>query len=244
MIKIGEYMVDASISEEHEGEAEATQYPIEDGSNVSDHVRVMPKTWRVSGIISDTPIGAIVAFRANASLKPSEEGRAYLESVLNAAEPVTVLTKLRTYDNMVMVGLSFSVDEETGDSLMFDAAFQQIVIETNKRVTVRVAAPRNGGKKDLGDKAAYDAGWIGNDAKGRKVLRKSIPDGAGGEYDYYTREDGAVVTKEEAAAAARRQDSVLITYGPDGKARPVDPKDYKPYTPKDKKPYYAPHVLK
>lgn len=48
---------DASIKENHSKEAVPTEFPVENGQTISDHIIVKPFTLELTGIISDTPIG-------------------------------------------------------------------------------------------------------------------------------------------------------------------------------------------
>lgn len=49
-------VVDATVSEVPTYEAEPTEHPIEDGSAITDHVKVKPITLKIDGIISETPL--------------------------------------------------------------------------------------------------------------------------------------------------------------------------------------------
>lgn len=48
---------DCSIKEVHSRESPATEFPIEDGTDVSDHIIQKPFSLELTGMISDTPIG-------------------------------------------------------------------------------------------------------------------------------------------------------------------------------------------
>ena len=48
---------DASIKEEHQRESVPTEFPVENGNIISDHMIVKPLNLELTGIISDTPIG-------------------------------------------------------------------------------------------------------------------------------------------------------------------------------------------
>jgi hypothetical protein len=50
---------DASLAETHTRSAEVSQNEIEDGSNVSDNVRLKPRKLQIKGLISDAPIGLL-----------------------------------------------------------------------------------------------------------------------------------------------------------------------------------------
>lgn len=67
---------DASLKEDHQRESPPTEFPVENGQVVSDHIIVKPFNLELTGIISDTPIGGIqgllteVATSLTASLLP------------------------------------------------------------------------------------------------------------------------------------------------------------------------------
>lgn len=235
MVKIDGYAIDIATSEEHELEAEVTEFPIEEGGSVTDHVRIKPPTVTIKGIISDTPIGAIADLRGS-NLKPSEEGRVVLEAIFAAKEQIVLETTLKTYTDMIMESLSFSEDGESGEALNFTASFRQVVIETNNRVIIR-AVPIGQKKRFMGNLAGKPPGWIGTDKTGRDISANKLGPGI---EPTYTREDGTVVSANEARDAAKKNDAVLVKYDKDGRAIPVDSRDFQPHTPQQKKPFWAP----
>jgi hypothetical protein len=67
---------DASIKEQHVKQSPPTQFPVENGQMISDHILQRPFQLELTGIISDTPIGGVqsliteAATTLTASLKP------------------------------------------------------------------------------------------------------------------------------------------------------------------------------
>lgn len=59
---------DATISESHDREADVTDYPVEEGSNVADHVRPRPWTLSLETFVSNQPIGSRDAQRQGLTL--------------------------------------------------------------------------------------------------------------------------------------------------------------------------------
>ena len=53
--------LDASIKENHQRESPPTEFPIEDGTSISDHIVIKPFTLELTGIISDTPLQGAAA---------------------------------------------------------------------------------------------------------------------------------------------------------------------------------------
>jgi hypothetical protein len=164
VITINDFAIDAALREEHSFESEVTQFPVEDGADITDHVRTLPKVVTIEGVVSDTPLGKAAVARAGVNaliedglIEPttaSADALAALTEIHEAREPVTITTSLRLYENMVMESLTIPRDAETGAALRFTATFRQIVIVANQRVRVRVAVPRGKGKRSLGHQAS------------------------------------------------------------------------------------------
>lgn len=241
MILISGFVIDAALSEEHASEADVTEFPVEDGSTFTDNVRIKPRRYRMNGIVTDTPLddgfrsiesdGSTIVITSS---KPSAQAKKALDDIFEAKLPITIVTSLATYKNMVMQSLVFGQDGDTGDALPFSASFTQINVVQNVRRSVKVKFTA----VDRGNLAAHPPGWIGTDKQGRDIVANKPGPGVD---PTYTRADGTKVEPLEAADAARRQDSVLVKYDKDGHSIPVDQRDYQPYTPKQKKPYWAPN---
>lgn len=148
LITINDYVIDASLTETHTFESDVTEYPVEQGSAISDNVRPKPVVVVIEGIVSDTPIGKMVDLRNNQgdaggmNFLPSVDALAALLAIRDARQPVTIATTLQRFENMVLINLEVPRDRQTGAALRFTATFQQITIVTNARTTVRVAALR------------------------------------------------------------------------------------------------------
>ncbi len=166
-VTIDGFAIDVTVSEEHGDRYEVTQHPVEDGADVSDHVRIFPAQITLTGIVSDTPIAPVAGIRDVLSI-PSNDAYAKLRSI--GRKVVTVVTALRTYENMTISDLSVPRDSNTGKALRFRATFQQIRLVENERATVPVAVPRAAkGSVNRGSKptkaatppsTAYEAGSI------------------------------------------------------------------------------------
>ncbi|HXK18352.1 MAG TPA: hypothetical protein VNG33_11145 [Polyangiaceae bacterium] len=57
-LQIDRIWIDCSVRESHGMSAQCTQFPVEDGPNVSDHVRTAPETLHLEGIVTNTPLDA------------------------------------------------------------------------------------------------------------------------------------------------------------------------------------------
>src|SRR6266850_6876576 len=56
-VRLDVITVDAAMTETHTLEAEVTEHPVEQGANITDHIRPKLKRYTIDGIISNTPIG-------------------------------------------------------------------------------------------------------------------------------------------------------------------------------------------
>lgn len=55
-VEIDDIWIDVSIKETHGLSAEVTDHPVERGANVADHIRPMPRTFTMDGLVTNTPI--------------------------------------------------------------------------------------------------------------------------------------------------------------------------------------------
>lgn len=143
--KIGSLELDASITEGHSAEVEATEHPVEKGANISDHARVKPETLQMEGLISATPIGK------DPGLDYIETAYATLRKLKDARELLTIVTALRTYDNMMLVKLDVPRDAHSGDALRFTATFKEIRLAEVQSIQVQTRkVPKAKGKTKTG----------------------------------------------------------------------------------------------
>lgn len=168
---IAGYEIDAVLTEDNNVEAEVTDYPVESGGDITDHVRIKPRMVTLECVVSDTPVGDLAIRRGFTADAPtdfitSDVARNYLESLQSLRLPV-VLHKTwtrsdgslgsRTYDNMIIQSLGENITADTGDAYKFKVTFKQIKKVKNSRTTVKVAAPRCKKKSDRGNKPTKPA---------------------------------------------------------------------------------------
>jgi hypothetical protein len=55
-LQIASIWIDVSIREEHNSQAELSRHPVEDGADVTDHVRLLPDQIRIEGVVTNQPI--------------------------------------------------------------------------------------------------------------------------------------------------------------------------------------------
>ena len=143
--------VEVAKSESHTLTANATEFPVENGVTISDHILNKGVVYELSGIISDDPIdyfnkGALDRFKApfveqeriysskvsqtRTFTKDSPSKNAfYLLNILYYQKiPVNIITDLTEYKNMVMESLAVPRDGQTSRALKFEARFREILL--------------------------------------------------------------------------------------------------------------------
>lgn len=138
--QIDALVLDASISESHQAEVEVTEHPVESGAAIVDHARPKPDSVTIEGVVSNTPLDttqtddALTAYAKLLALKDSPK-------------LITIVTELRTYEDMLLTSLSVPRDTRTGDALRFTAVFKRVKLVKNKSTTVTVTKEPKGKKK-------------------------------------------------------------------------------------------------
>jgi hypothetical protein len=143
------FPIDAAETQGHTFGAEVTSFPVETGADVTDNVRLTPAEISLDCIVSDTPIGPIVALRDPLST-PSDDAYARLLAIRAARLPVVVVTARGRFENMMLTSLSIPVKSDDGKTLRFTVAFREVRFVANLRTQVRVAKPRSKKKVDRG----------------------------------------------------------------------------------------------
>jgi len=146
--KIDQIQLDCVLRENHSFQNEVTNFPIEDGSQISDHIVRQPTRLTLDGFVTNSPVNLL----GIASNLIKGLGRERVETALtellviqegaldNAGnithKLITVATGLRTYNDMAMVSLNIPRDRTTGDTLRFTAEFVRVNIATSEIVPV------------------------------------------------------------------------------------------------------------
>lgn len=150
---------DASVAETHNDEVEVTDHPVEDGSDVSDHMRKLPQTVILEGMISNSPLVFLASVQAPSPVigdfTPTfdrvEAGYAKLREFQEAGVLVDVITSLRSYSNMAILSIAVNRAAPSGNILSFVLTLREVKIA--KSLTVDLPTP-----EDVGNNSAQNAG--------------------------------------------------------------------------------------
>lgn len=152
--------VDLVLSEDYSYPSDITQYPVESGSTMSDHILNKAFTITVQPFVTQNPIyisnGEDKTTAAAQAVWAQAVQNAYktLKALRAARQLVTLITGLDRFPNMALADLRFNRDRKTTNVLIFTAKFQEFNI-TNSQ-TIQMPNMRSG---KIADKAnVSDAG--------------------------------------------------------------------------------------
>jgi hypothetical protein len=120
----GAIEMDASIEENHVHENEITQFPVEEGVDIADHVRRQPDRVTIRGIVTDHPINL-----GGAALSPDRSLDAYYNVVvmINEATLITVVTSLREYENMMVESMEVPRTNRLGNAVEMSLSLREVL---------------------------------------------------------------------------------------------------------------------
>ena len=106
------YLFDAVFSAAHELSLSVTDHPVQSGAAVADHAYLQPETVTLSVGMSDamTAAGTLAGESGERSVSAYQK----LLELARARRPLTLVTRLETYSNMLIQTVSA---EETADSM-------------------------------------------------------------------------------------------------------------------------------
>jgi len=124
------YFFDAVFHEDHNQTVQMTEHPVQTGGNVVDHAFMMPATLSLEIGMSDAMLSLVKA-EWSGSL-PSKSVNAYrklLELQQNRL-PLTIHTRLKQYENMVIEQITAADDYRTQNGLRATINFKQLLVAT------------------------------------------------------------------------------------------------------------------
>lgn len=126
----GNIELDAVLDESHDWQADATMNPVEEGLPVTDHIIEQPDKLKIRGFVTETPLVASESVRGAKSVPWAESITQpvfdLLRELIKKRELITVYTKYRIYDDMVLTNLTIPRSAATGEAIEFTAEFVHI----------------------------------------------------------------------------------------------------------------------
>ena len=148
---VGNLEFDCLDSETHEWAREVTTNPVENASPIADHIIEQPDQITITGMISNAPIrgyleqiGGIIDGSINDDLVA--QAFAKLDDLRKSHELVTIYTRYRTYENMLIQSISIPRSPDNGDAIVFTLQAIQVRIVTSQSTSL----PKGLGVKKTG----------------------------------------------------------------------------------------------
>ncbi len=123
--------IDLYSSEDHTSTVSKTSLPLEDGSNITDHAVIDPDKITLAGLVSNVSnifngIPLVIGGLSIVNNTKSRDGWAILVAAKEARQPLTVVTSLKVYTNMLITSLKTTVNVKTGTNLYFTLDLGQV----------------------------------------------------------------------------------------------------------------------
>ena len=151
------YVFDAVLDLEHEQRLEKTHHPVQTGADISSHAYLMPARLVMYVGMSDAMDAYsngqnnvnsagnaspdTVAPFTGASSSKSVNAYQTMIALQAARQPLTVTTRLRTYTNMMVVGVSPREDYKTITGLRMRVEFEQIFMASTMAGSTTASQP-------------------------------------------------------------------------------------------------------
>ena len=140
--------VDSTLDQDHQYENKLTNYPVEKGLDIADHVRQEPDILKIEGVVSDivdvqgipTLTGyakkgydAMLAIAGRTAINYSTEFPAneYPPTIL-----VDIFARWRIFTDMICESFKPKITSSTGDALNFSASFKKVRKVNSKIATI------------------------------------------------------------------------------------------------------------
>lgn len=146
------FTIDATITEKHKSSAQVTQHPVEQGADISDHVRSKPSELEITGLITDYPIGQTPQVGRAASIYR------LMENAQANGSQFDITTSTKFYQGMVIESLTSDKDKDLAGAIRFVMSCIQIIeVETEQVVLSKTTEPKTKGNVNGGKQATVPA---------------------------------------------------------------------------------------
>jgi len=141
--KVGSVELDLILDEDHSKSAQVTENPLQDGRAISDGIFLELQDGSLTGLVTNHSVKRAEERAKQLELQDSEtlmaeaknyqlENRAKqawvdLKAVMDAKQPVTIVTSLEVYDDVAITNISTERNGDSGDALEIKVSFRQIL---------------------------------------------------------------------------------------------------------------------
>ncbi len=165
-IEVG-YFFDAFVRESHAGSVKITDHPVQGGWNISDHAYNLPDSLTIEVFSSDS-MDTIKTNQFKDYSTKSVSVYEILRSLKERRVLVSVRTRLRRYENMIIEKMSSTDDYKTANSFRCVVSLRQIMVAV---VSKEYVAVEKKNVKDTNGKGQQQASESDNASKIVKIGR-------------------------------------------------------------------------
>lgn len=166
---VGEVSLDLILAEDHSLNAAVTQHPVQDGSVISDHISVLPRSGTMRALISNFSLSTAeppedeegwrdVYQRGESASRilPNRAADAWeaLKKLVENRELVQIVTSLEVYSNVALTSVRTTRDADSGDALEVEIDFEQVKIVQLKETKVTAQVQPRDMKSTINQKSA------------------------------------------------------------------------------------------
>lgn len=158
---VGDLELDAILERTTELNSEVTDYPVEDGFPVADHVTRQPLTLSMTCVCTPTPLdgsgGLYAAARGGGGSVGSglQSTADKLLAIYQAGKPIKVTTPDAIYEDMIMLTAPLPRTVEDGICYKLALEFKHVRIVAQETAEVGSEAQGSAGKSEMAAGAAY-----------------------------------------------------------------------------------------
>lgn len=143
-----QYAFDAVIRAEHQQRIIKTDHPIQTGANISDHAYLMPARLILDVGMSDV-MAAFYQGTWNGSSSKSVSAYQTMIALQASRIPLTLTTRLRSYQNMIIEGITPEDTAKTVTGLKMTVEFSEVLLGSTQ-VLANSARPQDTQSTPLG----------------------------------------------------------------------------------------------
>lgn len=128
--------LDVMQDEVHEWKNDVTQFPVETGSQITDHIQPLPDFISVTGIISNSAIGVDALKKQQSGEDRCQTAFDLLRKFHEDGTLLTVYTRYKVYTDMALKSCNIPRDSGIGDSIKFKLEFVNVRLVNTQTVDV------------------------------------------------------------------------------------------------------------
>lgn len=128
--------LDVTSDEVHEWNNEVTQFPVELGSPITDHIQPQPDRISISGIISNSAIGEVALEKQKSGEDRCQTAFDIVRKLMDDRILVTVYTRYKIYTDMALKSTNIPRGSSIGDSLEFKMEFVNVRLVSTQTIKV------------------------------------------------------------------------------------------------------------